>query len=184
MRHQNILNRSDALLLIIDVQEAFRKFIPDFDAMTKNIVTLIEAAKILGLPPLVTEQYPKGLGKTVDEISSKLGPHEVFEKDCFSCCGSDAFSSALKKSGRNKIIVVGIEAHVCVNQTVHDLILAGYQPHLIIDAISSRYPHNKEIALKKMIAAGAVPSTMEMALFELLVNSGTDEFKAVQRLVK
>jgi nicotinamidase-related amidase len=183
-RHPNILAHEDAVLLIVDVQESFRKFIPEFSNLTRNISILVEAAKILQLPVIVTEQYPKGLGHTVAEIVACLGEHQVFEKDCFSCCGSDAFMAALDRLERRQIIVCGIEAHVCVNQTVHDLLLAGYKPHLIVDAISSRYAKNKEVAVEKMTSAGAIPSVVEMALFEMLVKSGTETFKAVQRLVK
>jgi isochorismate hydrolase len=183
-RHPNILDAQDAVLLIIDVQEAFRKFIPDIDKLAKNICTLMKAAAILKLPVLVTEQYPKGLGRTISEISSTVGDHQLFEKQCFSCCGSDEFASALASLSRKQVIVSGIEAHVCVNQTVHDLLLTGYKPHLVTDAVSSRLAQNKKIGLKKMIGSGAVPSTVEMCLFEMLINSGTESFKAVQQLVK
>jgi len=183
-RHPNILASTNAILLVIDVQEAFRKYIPDFNELTKGIVTLVEGAKLLDVPVVVTEQYSKGLGHTVEEIAGVLQSHETFEKNCFSCCGSESFMNYLGKSGRRQIIVAGIEAHVCVNQTVHDLIAHDYQVHLVVDAISSRYAGNKKIGVKKMLSAGAVPSTVEMALFEMLVNSGTDAFKAVQKLVK
>ncbi|HEY9772464.1 MAG TPA: hydrolase [Planktothrix sp.] len=183
-RHSSILERDQAVLLIIDVQESFRKYLPEFGNLTRNISILVEAAKILQLPVVVTEQYPQGLGNTVSEIAACLGDHQVFGKQCFSCCGDDDFTGALRNLGRHQIIVSGIEAHVCVNQTVHDLLLAGYQPHLVTDAISARSPKNKEIAIQKMTASGAVPSCVEMALFEMCVTSGTATFKAVQRLVK
>lgn len=183
-RHPHILNSNNAILLIVDVQEAFRKFIPDIAQLTKSINMLADGAELLDVPVIVTEQYPKGLGHTIDEIASSVGQHEIFEKSCFSCCGSDGFMSALSRSGRTQIIVTGIEAHVCVNQTVHDLLANGYQTHLVIDAISSRLPSNKEIGVKKMLTAGAVASGVELALFEMLVASGTDTFKAVQKLVK
>jgi len=183
-RHPNILNVEDTVILVIDVQEAFRKFIPDIDELSANIVKLIKAAAILNLPVIITEQYPKGLGRTIEEISSVSMNHQLFEKDCFSCCGSGEFSKALSKLSKKQVIVSGIEAHVCVNQTVHDLLLGGYQPHIVTDAVSSRFAHNKKIGIKKMIGSGAIPSTLEMCLFEMLVNSGTDSFKSVQKLVK
>ena len=183
-RHPSILDREQAALLIIDVQENFRRHLADVGNLTRNISILVEAAKILKLPVLVTEQYPQGLGRTMAEITACLGEHQLFEKQCFSCCGIDAFMAALGESGRRQIIVTGIEAHVCVSQTVHDLLSAGYQPHLITDAISARAQKNKEIALQKMTMSGAIPSAVEMGLFEMLVNSGTETFKAVQRLVK
>lgn len=184
MRHPSILDSQEAALLIVDVQESFRKVLQDLANLTRNISILVEASKILKLPVFVTEQYPQGLGKTVAEIAACLGDHQNFEKNCFSCCGAEGFLDALKESGRKQIIVCGIEAHVCVNQTVHDLLHVGYTVHLVVDSISSRNPKNKEIGIEKMIKSGALPSTVEMALFEMIAQSGTDSFKAVQRLIK
>jgi nicotinamidase-related amidase len=183
-RHPTLLTQDQAVLLIIDVQEGFRKYIPDLPAVTRNISILVESAKILQLPTIVTEQYPKGLGRTLAELQACLGDHQVFEKECFSCCGSDQFLAALRHLERRQIIVSGIEAHVCVHQTVHDLIECGFQPHLVVDAIASRNAKNKEVAVERMCAAGAVESVVEMALFEMLKNAGTETFKSVQRLLK
>lgn len=184
MRHPRLLNNQQAILLIVDVQESFRKHIQDFPNLTRNISILVEASKTLKLPVIVTEQYPQGLGNIVSEIRACLGVHKQFEKSCFSCCGSEPFMAALEDTGRKQVIVTGIEAHVCVSQTVHDLLSAGYSPHIITDAISSRSQKNKDIGIEKMVASGAVISCVEMALFEMLVESGTETFKAVQRLVK
>lgn len=184
MRHSRLLSRSESVLLIVDVQESFRKHIADFATMTKNISVLVEACKILELPVLVTEQYPQGLGNTVTEIKACLGLHEQFEKSCFSCCQSDDFLNGLIKTGRKQVIVTGIEAHVCVSQTVHDLLEQGYSTHIVVDAIGSRSPKNKEVGIEKMVDSGAIISCVEMALFEMLFKSGTEEFKAIQRLVK
>jgi nicotinamidase-related amidase len=184
MRHPRVLDSRNTILLIVDMQESFRKHIPDFADLTRNISILVEASKILQLPVFVTEQYPQGLGKTVTEISACLSQHQHFEKNCFSCCGTEPFVFALHEAGRKQVIVCGIEAHVCISQTVHDLLQHGYQPHIISDAIGSRVPRNKEIGIAKMVASGAVLSSVEMALFEMLVESGTEKFKAVQRLVK
>lgn len=184
MPHSSILNSEQALLLIIDVQESFRKVLPDLANLTRNISILIEASKILKLPVFLTEQYPQGLGKTVAEISACLGDHLYFEKDSFSCCGAERFGQALADTGRRQVLVCGIEAHVCVNQTVHDLLALGYAVHLAVDSISSRNPKNKEIGIDKMVRSGAIQSTVEMSLFEMLGKSGTESFKAVQRLIK
>lgn len=184
MRHPRILDSHKAVLLIVDVQERFRKHIPDFADMSRNIAILVEASKILQFPVFVTEQYPQGLGKTVAEIAACVGDHQHFEKSCFSCCGSEPFMAALNKTDRKQIIVCGIEAHVCVSQTVHGLLEQGYSPHIISDAVASRSPKNKEVGLSKMVASGAVLSSVEMALFEMLIESGTEKFIAVQRLVK
>ena len=165
MRHPGLLDRRQAVLLIIDVQESFRNHIPDFSILTRNISTLVEASKILKVPVMVTEQYPQGLGRTAAEITACLGEHILLEKKCFSCCELDAFMNALAQQYRKQVIVSGIEAHVCVNQTVHDLLEAGYTPHVVADSISSRSTKNKDIGWEKMILSGAVPSSVETALF-------------------
>jgi nicotinamidase-related amidase len=183
-RHFNLLHNDNSALLIIDVQEKFRKHIAAFEPMAVNIVRLIEGCKLLDIPIFVTEQYPKGLGKTISEILNVLPGQHVYEKTAFSCCGSTDFSRALQRSERKQVIVCGIEAHVCVNQTVHDLLSANYSVHLIEDAISSRDTYNKEVALRKMALAGAIPSTTEMSLLELVQDSASAKFKDVQNLIK
>ena len=184
MRHERMLDAQKAVLLIVDVQESFRKIIPDFSNMTRNISILVEAAKILKVPVIVTEQYPQGLQKIVAEITAILGDHQLFEKSCFSCCQLEGFMKGLEGLGRKQVMVTGIEAHVCVNQTAHDLLGAGYQVHLIMDAIASRFPKNQEVGVQKMLSSGAIPSSTEVALFEMLRESQTETFKAVQRLIK
>ncbi len=185
-RHKNLVNAERALLLVIDVQERFREHIDQFSQVAAKIAILVESAHILDLPVVVTEQYTKGLGVTVAEIAEKLAakPAKTFEKMCFSASGAKGFDKHLEKLGRQQIIVCGIETHVCVNQSVHDLLKKGYDVHLVTDALGSRAPENKAIGLAKMYAAGALPTTVEMCLFEMLVESGTDKFKAVQKLVK
>lgn len=182
-RNPRILDRDNAVLFIIDVQESFRKVLPDFNELIKNISILIEAMKILDVPIVVTEQYPRGLGHTVEELSAILGKHELFEKNCFSAATPE-LTTWLKASRKNQVIMAGIETHVCVNQTAHDLLLNNYQVHLVTDAVASRISTNKAIGVEKMVGSGAVPSSVEMALFEMLVESGTERFKAVQKLVK
>ena len=184
MRHPRILEADRAILLVIDVQEKFKNHIFEFSDLCKNIVTLIKAADILNVPVVVTEQYPKGLGATVDEIKSHLTEYELFEKDCFSSFGVKELADWLESSGRKQVIVCGIETHVCVSQTAHDLMFNGYDVHLVCDAVSSRFEKNKEIGIKKIVTAGGVPTCVEAALFEMLVASGTDTFKEVQKLVK
>ncbi|MBY0358170.1 MAG: hydrolase [Candidatus Obscuribacterales bacterium] len=184
MRHPRVLDSKQAVLLIIDIQEAFRKELKDLDNLTRNITIMAEAAKILKLPVILTEQYPQGLGKTMAEIAACLGEHQYFEKTAFSCCQAEGFMSQLEALGRKQVILCGIEAHVCVSQTAHELLHKGYSVHVVHDAISSRNPRNKEIGWEKMIGSGAVPSSVEIALFEMLVQSGSEQFKSVQRLVK
>jgi nicotinamidase-related amidase len=184
MRHPRVLDSNQACLLIVDVQESFRKQLKDLDLLTRNITILAEAAKILKLPVLLTEQYPQGLGKTIAEISACLGEHKYFEKSSFSCCQAKGFGEAMESFGRKQVIVCGIEAHVCVNQTVHELMAQDYAVHVIKDAIASRSDRNRDLGWEKMVSSGAIPSSVEIALFEMLGQSGTETFKAVQRLVK
>ncbi len=177
-RRSTLLSRDRAALVVVDVQEGFRKAIPDFEAVARRTATLVEGARILGVPAIVTEQYPKGLGHTADEVG--LNGEPVLEKTVFAASQADGFDLA----GRDQAVVCGIEAHVCVHQTVEDLAARGVEVHVCADAISSRDPANKAIALERTERAGAVPTTVEMALLELCGRAGTDEFKAVQRLIK
>ena len=164
-------------LVVVDVQEAFRKAIPDFEDVARKTATLVEAARLLDIPTVVTEQYPKGLGHTVEEVG--LNGEPVVEKTVFAASCADGFDLG----GRTQAIVCGIEAHVCVHQTVEDLAGKGVEVHLCADAVASRDPANKVVALERAERAGAVPTTVEMALLELCGKAGTDEFKAVQRLI-
>ncbi len=184
MTHERILRLDDAALVVIDVQEAFRNYIFDFEPMVKNISNLILASQQLGVPMIWTEQYPRGLGSTVTELQRLMAGSQQFEKSCFSCVQHEPFNTALARLQRRQIIVAGIEAHVCVNQTVHDLLESEYQVHLVVDAAGSRSPVNKEIAVDKMSSSGAVLTTVEMAVFEMLQRSGTEIFKSVQKLFK
>lgn len=181
---KKLLSKTDAVLLVIDVQERFRDHIVDFPIMVGHIRTLIEACSILSVPVLVTEQYSKGLGSTVGELRGLLGASPVFEKSCFSVTGADGLAAHLASLGRSQIVVCGIETHVCVNQSVHHLMALGYQVHLVEEALGARIEHNKRIGLAKMYQSGAQPSSVEMALFEMLQQSGSDEFRAIQKLVK
>jgi nicotinamidase-related amidase len=170
------LERTTAILLIIDVQEKLMPVIANREQLEANIVRLIRGAQILGVPILITEQYVKGLGHTVAPLRDALGDaYKPIEKSCFS---------GYRELERKQVIVAGIETHVCVYQTVSDLLAHGYEVTLVADALSSRTIENKEIALRRMMSEGAKLSSTEMALFELTVASGTDEFRAISKLVK
>jgi nicotinamidase-related amidase len=182
--HQNTLRLPDTALVIIDMQEAFRDKIADFTAISKRISVLVQAAKLLSIPTLVTEQYPKGLGPTAEEIKQVLsGDVEIVEKTTFSSCGVQPFLTQLEQTRADQILVCGIEAHVCVNQTVHDLLASEYQVHVLAECISSRDVENKRIALAKMQMSGAIPSSLEMALFELMRDAKHEQFRAIQQMI-
>jgi len=183
--HSNTLKLEESVFLIVDVQEAFRQSIADFAEISRNIAIFVQGAKSLSLPIMVTEQYPKGLGHTAAEISAVLPTDiDLVEKTAFSSCGSMAFAEKLEMLNRRQIIVAGIEAHICVNQTVHDLLWQNYQVHLLSDGISSRSAHNKQIAIAKMQQSGAIQSSVEMALFEIMRDARHGEFKTIQKLIK
>lgn len=183
-RHPDLLDRDQAVLVVVDVQERFVDHIFEFDAMVDVIDKAIDGAQQLGLPILVTEQYPAGLGRTVKKLTDRLAGSAVFEKTRFSSAGSADFISSLAALKRRQVLLCGIETHVCISQTAHDLIARGYDVHLIEDGISSRHFENKTIGLKKIYKAGAIPSSLEMAMFELLQDARADKFKAIQALIK
>ena len=184
MRNERLLSAQDAALLIIDVQESFRKQLKDLDLLTRNITILAEAAKILKVPVLITEQYPQGLGKTIAEISACLGEHRLFDKTAFSCCQASGFMDELAQSGRKQVIVCGIEAHVCVLQSVRDALERGYQVQVPYDAVASRDPRARDVALELMARQGAVITTSESVVFELLGDARSEHFKALSARVK
>jgi nicotinamidase-related amidase len=185
LRHQNTLELKSAALVIIDMQEAFRASISDFAAIAAHTALVAHAAQLLELPVIVTEQYPKGLGRTADEIRAVLPEAlEPIEKTAFSSCGATEFVSRLSATNARHVLVCGIEAHICVNQTTHDLLAGGYQVHLLTDCISARHAHDKQAGLAKMQQSGALPASIEMALFELLRDARHDQFKAIQKLIK
>jgi len=181
--HQNILELSRSALLIIDMQEAFRANISEFDRYANRIAVAARGALLLNLPIIVTEQYPKGLGHTASEIREVLPADlKILEKTTFSSCGAQQFEAQLR--GKKQIIVAGIEAHICVNQTVHDLLATDFQVHLLTDCITSRKETDRLAAFQKMQTSGAIASSVEMALFELMRDARHEQFKAIQGLIK
>jgi nicotinamidase-related amidase len=172
-----LVNRERASLLVVDVQEGFRSY-ATFEAVAQGCAKLVEAARLLGLSTLVSEQYPKGLGHTAPEVG--LQDERCIEKTVFSAVRAEGFDLG---GGRDQAIVCGIEAHVCVSQTVLDLLDGGLEVYVPADAVGSRHALDYERGLERLGRAGAVLTTVEAILFELLGSAGTSEFKAVQRLV-
>jgi len=170
--------------LIIDIQERLFPFIFENEKLINNLTILIEGLKALTIPILVTEQYVKGLGPTVAPIAAHLEGIKRTEKLCFSCWDEPRIAEAIAIAGKDNIIIAGIESHVCVLQTVIDLNHNGYHPVVVEDCISSRRENDKRMALERMRFEGAIITTYESVLFELLRYSGTDQFKAISRLVK
>lgn len=184
-RHPDLLRKDETGLIIVDVQEAFRPVIDRFDEVASTIGMLAEGFGILERPVIVSEQYPRGLKNTVPEIAGRLPDGTpVIEKTRFSACGVPDIDAVMEDSGVTSWVVCGVETHVCVNQTVLDLIGRGARAHVAADAVSSRTPANRDAGLAKMSAAGAVITSAEMCLFEMLEQAGGDAFKAVSALVR
>ena len=170
--------------ILIDVQEKLTPHIDDYQKVVANIATLIQGLKLLGIPLIANEQYPKGLGHTIQALKDVLGDTPIFEKVTFSSCDDEATFCAIKKSNRNHVIIFGIETHVCVLQTVVDLLDDGFVPVVVADAVGSRTCENKRIALDRMQQAGAVIVSVEMVLFELCRSAKNSVFKQISGLVK
>jgi nicotinamidase-related amidase len=174
------LDAGRAALVVIDVQEGFRKAVGGFDEAARRAAVLVQGAHALGMPVIVTEQYPRGLGDTVAEVLEHLHGEQRLEKTAFSAARAEGFDLA----GRDQALVCGVEAHVCVSQTVLDLLAQGVAVHVAADASASRAAADREAGLHRMEAAGATRSTVEMALFELVGAAGTPQFKTIQGLIK
>ena len=179
------LDRARAAVLVIDIQSRLTPAMPP-DALARVVKytrALVGAAKELGLPVLATEQYPKGLGPVLAEVREVL-PSPPLEKVHFSCGADPTFAATLEKTGRRQVIVCGMETHVCVFQTVRDLVASGYEVHVCADAVSSRTEEHRRVGLELCREAGAVVTTAETAIFDLLHRAATDEFKKVSPLVR
>jgi len=177
------LSKEECLLFIIDMQERLFPAMKYGKEIIEKTNILAAAAKAMNMPVIVTEHYPKGLGKTVSEIASSLENALIFEKNSFSAC-TDEIVAALKAKGRKKIMVVGTETHVCVFQTVRGLIGLGYEVFIVSDAVASRSKGNYRNGLDLMKSMGAVITNTETVLFDLMKESGSPEFKALSKLIK
>ena len=179
------LDAGKAVLVVIDIQERLVPAMPQdvYLRLRETVATLVNGAGLFGIPVLTTEQYPKGIGHTVSELAEACSGN-VIEKVSFGCCGEPDFRAALKKIGRSQVIVTGMEAHVCVYQTVLGLLEDGYNVHLVRDAICSRNKTDYMTAVANASLAGAVVTTAETALFQMLQESTHEHFKAVSKLIK
>lgn len=182
--HGRLLSRERAILLVIDLQDSYVGKLVHEERTVRATSRLLQAAAILALPVVVTEQYPKGLGRTRPEIAALVPEGAArFEKTCFSCLGAPGLREHLRALGRDQVLVTGIETHVCVSQTIHDLLIEGHQPHAVRDAMTARFALEDETGFAKILGSGAVPASTESALFELLRDAKAPEFKAVHKLV-
>ncbi len=179
-----MLELDDTVLVVIDVQGKLATLMHEREMLFKNLSRLIEGAQVLGVPILLTEQYPKGLGETTPELKALMPNVKPIEKLSFSSMGEETFVDALDDIEREQVLVAGIESHICVYQTVSDMLAEGFEVHCVADAISSRTKENREIGLARMKEEGAILTSTEMCLFELLKVAGSSTFKTISALVK
>ena len=176
--------KENTLGLVIDYQERLLPHINESQQLLTNTLVLIEGLKALEIPLVVTEQYRKGLGITVPEVRNVISPFNPMEKVSFSCCDDPGIRKALAETGQRFVVICGIEAHVCVLQTAADLIKNNYVPVVVADCISSRKRDDKQTAIRRMRQEGVIITSYESILFELCRFAGTEQFKAISRLVK
>ncbi|MCT7554982.1 hydrolase [Aliarcobacter butzleri] len=174
----------DALFCLVDVQERLFPHIGNKEILEKNLLTLVKGLKVLNVPFIVNEQYKKGIGETIPSLKELVETYSSYEKTTFSCCQNDETMKAIKNTNKKVIIVAGIETHVCVLQTCIDLLENGFKVVLVTDCCSSRKENDTKFAIKRLIQAGAIPTTYESILFELTLDAKNPCFKEISSLVK
>ena len=186
-RHPHILSRDQTALVVIDMQDPFLNVIHEPERLVANVQLLIEAAHILHIPVIPTTQYAERMGGVAAEITQTFYDFSVsrsVDKMCFSCAGAEGFLEGLAAFGRNQILLCGLETHICVSQTALDLTHQGYQVHVAADAVSSRTLEKHKLGMERMRDSGVLPCAAEAAVYELLQNAGTPQFKAILKLIK
>ena len=182
MPHPTQMSAGDTGLLVIDVQEKLMPLIPSAAEVIRNIAFLIDAARVLEMPVQATEQYPKGLGATVPELAQRVPQRP--DKVAFSCCAIPSVVDHFRRAARPKLLLAGIETHVCVQQTALDLLALNFRVYVPADGVASRYAIDHELALRRLENAGAIITTCESAVFEWIGAAGTPQFKEISRLVQ
>ena len=179
-----MLDKDNVILLVIDVQEKLFRVMAEKETLAANLLKLVRGCRIMGVPVMVTEQNPTGIGPTLPDLKAALTGSPIFAKHAFSCCAEDEFMQMLRSFGRRQVIIAGLEAHICVHQTAAGLLQLGYNVHMATDCVSSRSPENKNLALRRLEQDGAKLTGVEMALFEMLKTSACSEFEAISTLIK
>ncbi len=187
MSHPQLARPDSSALVVIDVQEPFAKAMEERERVTRNIATLVQVARITDVPVVVTEQNIERLGPTVPELSAVLSELDLYDpinKVTFSCCSEEAFVQRVYDMGRDTLLLTGLEAHVCVQQTALDAMNLGYKVHVVSDAVTSRHRQDWTVAMDKLRMAGAIVSSTEMLAYELLGRGGTPQFKEAMHYLK
>lgn len=183
-RHPNLLNRDTSLLLVIDLQTSFVQAIDRWDDCVKSARLLIQAARELGIPIIPTTQNATKLGGIVPEIESALGPARSFDKLTFSCAADSFLADAIRGARRQQVVLCGIETHICVSQTALELQALGYQPHVAVDAVSSRSLEKHKLGMERLRDNNVFPAATEAIVYEWLGIAGTPEFRALLPFIK
>lgn len=178
-----IIDKNKTAFVLVDLQEKFVPVINNVDEVISNSIILLKSAKVLKIPLIVTEQYPKGLGHTINRIPTAKD-NKIIEKKSFSCFGSDKFIRELERMNIDTIILFGVEAHVCILNTALDALKRNFNVHVIADAISSRKEKNKLIAIERMRQSGVFIDSTETVLFQAMKEAGTEEFKQISKFIK
>ena len=179
-----MLNTDNSVLFVIDVQDRLVGMLKNSEEIANNNYILTKAANILGVPIIASEQYPQGLGNTISEVGNNINPDNIFEKTTFSALKDDSIKSKLNTLGRKKVILTGIETHICVYQTARELMMSGYDVYIVKNAVSSRKSKDYKTALELMRDCGAKLTCVETVLFEWLGSSKHPHFKEIQALIK
>lgn len=182
MAHPTQMSAGDTALLVIDVQEKLMPKIPDGDALVRNIAFLIDGARLVDMPVTATEQYPRGLGPTVPALAARVP--ERPDKTAFSCCAIPAVVEGFRKAARPKVLLAGIETHVCVLNTALDLLAQDFRVYIAVDAVASRFRVDHDVALRRLEKAGVILTTTEGAAFEWVGGAGHPKFKQVSALIQ
>lgn len=181
---RRLLSRDQAVLLVVDMQEKLLPAIAGADRILRSCRRIVRAAQTLGLPVLFTEQYPRGLGRTVPGLAALFGESPAIEKTAFGCFDCAEFVDAIERTARHALLLCGIEAHICVYQTALQALGRGLDVYLLEDAVGARSDEARQVGLARLHAAGAVPSHTEMAIYELLGAAATPEFRAILPIIK
>ncbi|MER1987048.1 MAG: hydrolase [Solibacillus sp.] len=179
-----MLTKEETVLVLIDIQGKLAEIVDESAFVIDNIVRIVQGAKVLELPILWLEQYPKGLGPTVEKIAAELSDVKLIEKITFSAYDTAEFVQQLEQTGRKKVLLAGIETHICVYQTAAHLLANGYEVEVLADCVTSRTAGNREVGIEKMLQLGATITSVEMALFEMQQIAKGDAFKAISKIVK
>ena len=179
-----MLDRENTVLVVVDVQEPFLRSLFERDRVVNNVTKLVRAASILGVPIIATLQNKARMGGVIPEIAELLPDGEAIDKMTFSCCGESSFIDSIDSLGWNQVLLCGLETHVCLNQTAHDLKSRGHEVHIAADAVSSRKESDWKFGIERLRQAGIVITTTEMAIFELLRDAAAPEFKRILEIVK